>query len=403
MQRIFYDRAEFKAGVKARFLPLWICFILAASIGLFSGKALAQGETFTAIVTSDLHYSVSSEPSSSVVPGMAFLEEITDAIFDEVIDRHPDYFIITGDLTNGGDAASLKALAEKFLKVKAAGIQLAIIPGNHDFEQSDREQYEAYFLDLSAADEHDSASSSYAVDTGAVVLLTMDDSSYTLGKRGLFSDDTMEWLRSMLEKYEGRQMVLLSHRTALSGKDVENSGSYHIQNESLFSLLESYDVRLLLCGHLHSQSISNDHNMYEIISAMPLSGSHLIGFLTITDGQLDYHTESVDLEKYGEPDWVNELEEAENALAAENASRLSGLIEESGYNEEEQEQILNLIFRFFQYYADGSMADHREEILSDPAWQDMLDALWDHNYGPWMAQTIENADYSANRLAVQLW
>ena len=57
--------------------------------------------------------------------------------------------------------------------------------------------------------------------------------------------------------------------------------------------------------------------------------------------------------------------------------------------------MLDLILRFFSYFEEGTMSDHAEEILSDPAYPRMIEVLWDYNYGPWMKDAAENAGHSS--------
>lgn len=61
-----------------------------------------------------------------------YVWEITDAFLDEMVERKPQTLILSGDLTLEGERGSHEALASKLERVKEAGIQVLVIPGNHD-------------------------------------------------------------------------------------------------------------------------------------------------------------------------------------------------------------------------------------------------------------------------------
>ena len=58
------------------------------------------------------------EPDHSLAPRLALSEEITDILVDEVIARHPDVLIMTGDNTNSGDPKEIPGLVEHAEELK---------------------------------------------------------------------------------------------------------------------------------------------------------------------------------------------------------------------------------------------------------------------------------------------
>ncbi|MFR4122904.1 MAG: metallophosphoesterase family protein, partial [Clostridium sp.] len=61
-----------------------------------------------------------------------YVWEITDAAFEQVEALSPDVIILSGDLTLNGEKESHKELAKKLEQVEKDGIQVVVIPGNHD-------------------------------------------------------------------------------------------------------------------------------------------------------------------------------------------------------------------------------------------------------------------------------
>ena len=362
----------------------------------------ARETAFTAVVTSDLHYTANKNVSNIIVPGMAFVDEITDAIIEMVLDQKPDALILTGDNTNGGSKTDAVILAEKLKRVKDAGIQVVITTGNHDFNQSSPEDFEKIYYGLPEMTDRDAYSLSYTTLAGDAVLLAMDDSAVDPGGRGEFSPSTMAWLEEMLDKYAEHPVLFLSHHNVLIGKESENSESYHIQNKELPALLQSRHVSLALTGHLHSQMIARENGLYEIVSAMPLAGSHMTGFLEISGNSLHYETRDLDFRKYGSGDLADALSRIENENSLAMRESFIRTLEASDYSAEEKEDILELIFRFLSYYSRGDFGDHVEEIRQDPSYEKMIDALWNYNYGPWMKAMVDNPPLNACRLDLTL-
>lgn len=379
-----------------RLKPLILYFV--PLLLLLRSPVYAGDNTFTAIITSDLHFTV-GPTSPLVIPAMSCINEIADAIVEEVIDRHPDVFIMTGDNTNSGSPEDEKILAEKLSRIRDAGIPVILTTGNHDFNRSDPSVYEEnYSVFLSDAIARDPDSLSCVYEAGPFVFLAMDDNAVTLGGEGQFSEATMQWLAARLGEYEDRKVIFLSHHTVLLGKGSPSSRSYRIQNGTLLPLLKNHGVRLILCGHLHAQVISSDDDLYEIVSSMPVSGSHNLGVLTLKGDTVSYRTEQIDFKSYTDSDTQQKIAEADHTYGDFYTDILSDLVESQTSSKEEHQAILSLLKKFVLYYSDGSLYEHREEILADPYFEEMVDILWDYNYGPWIRSSIDSALISSRSL-----
>ena len=82
----------------------------------------------------------------SLVPGLALSEEITDIVIDEVIEKHPDVLIMTGDNTNSGNPDEVDKLTAKLQRLRDEGIEIIVTTGNHDFDRMEAAGFErAYF------------------------------------------------------------------------------------------------------------------------------------------------------------------------------------------------------------------------------------------------------------------
>jgi len=411
----------------------------------------ADPDSMTAVIVSDLHYTQIQGLDHSLVPGIALAQEITDAILEEVLDRHPDVLIMTGDNTNTGDPADVSALVKKLQRLRDAGIGIILITGNHDFDLMDAAAFESAYFGLLDPVDRDPASLSYTSIVKDVVFLAMDDNAVRPGGQGEFSAKTMKWLEDMLDKYRGRKIIFLSHHNVQYGYGEEDTSFHLIQNPELPSLLRDKGVCLAFTGHMHFQYIMEKDGLWEVLSGMPFSGGHFIGNLAVSRGRALYYADPVDFASYGKmvetasagadtdtgdadtgqkntgntdigdtntgntttgnvDTWQKNvgnkitLQEELERLDQENAASMeqifTAILEREGVHGVRRKKTVDLISKYMLYYADGTLAEHTEELRKDPACKGMIRALWDYNYGPWMKEMIETTTHSARELEV---
>ena len=363
----------------------------------------------TAMIISDLHYTEYKEVDPQLVPGISMAQEITDAIAAEVIDKHPDVLIMTGDNTNGGYSGDVSGLVKKLQKIRDNSIEIILTTGNHDFDLMDPKEFEDAYFGLLDPVDRDPASLSYTAIVKDVVFLAMDDNAVVPGGAGIYSPETMKWLHAMLEKYKDRTVIFLSHHNVLYGFGEENSSSHLIQNPELPELLRNGGVKLAMTGHMHFPYISQMDGLWEILSGMPFSGSHLIGNLAVGEGRMIYYAEPIDFASYGgEVDGgssdAGSLKEELERLDKESAEYMDQvfgeLLDKEGLRGSKKKKVIELIDQYFIYYNTGTLASHAQEIKDDPSYERMIKALWNYNYGPWMQAMVEKSEYNARELEI---
>ena len=352
-----------------------------------------------AMVISDLHYTEYKEVDPMIVPGIAVAEEFTDAIMAEVIDRHPDVLIMTGDNTNSGYSKDVAGLTAKLQKVRDAGVQIVLTTGNHDMDLMGAEEFEEAYFGLLDPVDRDPASLSYTAIIKDVVFLAMDDNAVNPGGQGEFSSETMRWLAEMLSKYSSRRIIFLSHHNVMYGYGDRSSASNLIQNPELPDLLRESGVKLAMTGHMHFPYVTEEGGLWEILSGMPFSGRHLIGRIAVGSGRAVYFAEPVDFEEYGGA-VKEELARLNRESAAYMSRVFAELLAKEGLWGPRKKRVLKLIERYLQYYGEGTLAEHAQELRDDPSCELMIKALWNYNYGPWMKAMLETTKYSARELEV---
>lgn len=369
------------------------------TISLKDDPLWSDADNLRAMVVSDLHYTENKDLNHSLVPGLALAEEITEAIIDEVIDRHPDVLIMTGDNTNSGDVGEVSGLTKKLQRVRDEGIGIILTTGNHDFDRMDPGQFETAYFDLLSPVDRDPASLSYTSIVKDVVFFAMDDNAVYPGGQGEFSPETMQWLEDMLAKYKGSRIIFLSHHNVLYGRKEEDSSSNLIQNPLLSGLLRENDVQLALTGHMHFQYIMEKDGLWEIVSGMPFSGRHLVGNLAVGKDKALYYAEPIDFTSYGSA-IEKEMEKLDRESSDYMNEVLSALLDQENLKGPKKEKVLDLIDRYFLYYNSGSLGDHAQELKDDASYSLMIQALWNYNYGPWMKEMIETTTHSARELEI---
>jgi 3',5'-cyclic AMP phosphodiesterase CpdA len=197
--------------------------------------------------------------------GSTRYEASVDAAVGRIRELRPDLVISTGDMVAGQRKPHLSegevtAMWQSFHShvsepLRAAGIPLAVTPGNHDgsayggFESERRiyaEQWGARKPDLRFVDDSHYPFY-YAFAAGDALFISLD--ATTLGH---LPSEQMDWLRALLERHgrEYTQRVAFSHVPLwpfTQGREREFIG-----DPSLEQLLREADVGLYLSGHHHA-------------------------------------------------------------------------------------------------------------------------------------------------------
>lgn len=349
-----------------------------------------------AVIVSDLHYTGSR--SASVMPLSAYLPEVCETLCSEVTDIHPDVLIMTGDNTNSGRKEEIAGLLPYLEKIREAGIQLILIPGNHDMYGSAEEFRKLYFPLLEPLSE-DAETLSYTAEAGNVLFLAMDDSSCARGGNGYYPESTMNWLEKQLLEAEdkGQMPVVLSHYSLLS----DYGTGYQIDNPGLKAMLEKYHVQLFFSGHQHTQNILAENDLHEVISASVLALPCLAGRLSVHEDHISYRAEPLDFETFGPEGFADTVRLIREETEKNRNGLFAGIIEQHITDPEERKQVLNLIDMILTAVAEGKLHDSYERIISDPVYDLMTEGLADTNYGPWIASMLKQKPVDASVLDVE--
>lgn len=258
-----------------------------------------------------------------------YLPELLDAFLDEVIKDHPSALVLSGDITMNGERMNHEELSEGLKRVQDAGIQVLVIPGNHDINNGNAAVYfgdvskgtdsvsPEEFLDLyrdygyRQALSRDEASLSYvyALDEKNWLLM-LDSCQYEPENlvEGRIRPETLTWAEKQLikAKEDGIFVIPIAHHNLLAQSRMYTTQCAMENNGEVISLLQKYELPLFFSGHLHVQRIRKHkaepgepeeaYGIQEIITdAISIPPCQYGELVWKEDGSLEYATRAVDV------------------------------------------------------------------------------------------------------------
>lgn len=295
------------------------------------------------IVASDLHYMspamtdygeafkiYTEGDDGKVIP---YLDQITDAFLEEAAARNPSVLILSGDISQNGEKVNHGELARKLRKFQAKGIQVLVIPGNHDINHPDAstyygservetegvdadgfyEIYHEFGYDQAISRDENSLSYLYQVD-GQYWLMMLDSCQYYPKNKvgGRIRKETLSWMKEQLIKAKeaGVTVIPVAHHNLLYQSALYPEDCTLENQKEVVALLEQYKIPVYISGHLHLQRIKKNVNspttegiygIHEIVSASMAIPPCQYGILKWTeDGSFSYQTKVIDVEAWAE-------------------------------------------------------------------------------------------------------
>ena len=256
-------------------------------------------------------------------------KEILEAFIEKVIEREPDYLILTGDLTVNGEKLSHIKLAQMLSGVEKHGIDVLIVPGNHDInnvyarsffgnEQQvtdyvDFVQFSNIYANLGpdvAKFKHDK-SFSYVVEKDNVWFMMIDSAiyEYNVGQgypesAGELSDSQAQWFEEILNlaDQENKEMMTFMHHNMVAHADVSPLylGDFMVAGAShgTSQYLASRDMNVVFSGHIHCHDIAgiryDDTFIYDITTGALITYPHNYRVCTVSEkGTLSIKTKTI--------------------------------------------------------------------------------------------------------------
>lgn len=190
----------------------------------------------------------------------------TLALFAGVVDMansaiHPDITLLTGDLTDQGYEPQMKLFRPVMDKIKGP---VYAIPGNHEWQTENAEFYRKYVGTMS-----------HSVDVGRYHLVGLDSTK--------FDETALAWAKGELlaAKAKGQTNIIFLHHPP------------RLLKVSLNDAIKKGDVKLVLCGHIHRNTIINQNGVVQVTTTSikrPIGGDPRgYAIHTLEDGQVNVH------------------------------------------------------------------------------------------------------------------
>ena len=254
-------------------------------------------------------------------------EELLSAFIDNLESEKPAAVLITGDLTFNGGKLSHKDLISRLKKIEDLGIDVYVIPGNHDINnpwarkfKKDKalaadtvtpEKFRSLYrkFGYSGALSYDSSSLSYLIEPiPGIQVLMLDTNIYKDNlKRGYsdpngsLEDDTREWIigLAIIAEKENKKLFAAMHHSLIEHNSMVSRG-YTIQdNESLTTLFSSLNIKVVLTGHIHIQDIikkeTGNGGIFDIATSAFSVFPHKYGLMAFSDKDWVFQTKSIDV------------------------------------------------------------------------------------------------------------
>lgn len=346
--------------MKFKFSRKLLCIMLAFAmlIACIPMSANADTSKIRFGVISDIHYVAPSLKSDTDAWNTfvynkhkeyneldSLLDNALDGVARNAVSGGENYVLIPGDMTKDGELASHQALAAKLEKFENdTGIQVFVIPGNHDVNNSNavtyengvkeptdktspeqfREIYKNLGFDLAdsffvPAEGNKGGMLSYAVTLGGYRLIAIDSCIYSNDNgaennehetAGNISDDLLAWILDECEKAEnqGLTIVGMQHHNLVPHMDIEEATFAPFLVNDWLQIAETYadaGMHYVFSGHLHANDTASHvsdsgETVYDILSPT-LSGFpnyYKIVDFKATGKEITLKTETKDVDEY---------------------------------------------------------------------------------------------------------
>lgn len=388
-------------------------FVLLTLGGCTFRKKLDEPINF--IIATDLHYISPSllgdgsffEPTAdrrNDGKTIRYVSFLTDALLEEVTEKKPQALILSGDLTLNGAKASHEELVKKLLSVKEKGIDVLVIPGNHDVDQtavsysgdtpteaegtssSDfANMYECLRPEKTVS--RDDTSLSYIYQAADKLWIVMLDTNFH--GQCYVKESTLDWLEAQLRvaKKEKIDVISVTHQNIYEHSELLSFGYQLYNHAELLELYEEYSVQCNFSGHIHIQSVAGDKVPEIATSSVSVTGLHY-GKINYDGRGIEYSTQAVNTDAYAESIGSSD----ENLLSFsdyatyyfEEVARVQAraLFEGSGMSVEKIELLADTYARINSAYFEGKKineSEHREGL-----------ALWREQGDSFMLRYIES-------------
>ncbi|MBQ9251615.1 MAG: metallophosphoesterase [Clostridia bacterium] len=359
----------------------------------------AAAEPVRLMVISDIHFLAPScyEQSEGLFLSVMqqadgkmthYSRELLEGLVEEVQHQQPDALIVTGDISFNGEYASHEGLAAAFAQIEETGVDVWVIPGNHDINientwafikysyeptpNTSPEEFAALYAPFLGTERANGANLSYVVPLREDLWLAMCDAAIydpEPATAGYYTTGHQLWLRKVLAqaKEAGAQVITATHQSVVSHTAFLQEAMSVWRGENMAAdMRTSGSSQLNLSGHLHIQHIAEDDGIYDIATGAFSVPPFTYGIIEVDDaGAISYQAQRLCEEHL--PGRV--VEQAKTWFEDVHNARQRNSLEELEISEEERKTLQDFTARVNHAYFTGELANPPTPWEEDPAWE----------------------------------
>ena len=385
-----------------------------AAVVVPEAEPLPEPEGLRIAVASDLHLDPDNTERGEEVYAVQYSPELLDALLWDARQQNAEILLLTGDLVNGGKYHRIELLAEKLHAAEETGMDIYVLPGNHDLAPATQTEFAAMLADFgyNEAFSRDSASLSYCVIRDGLMILMMDTGGY--GARSIdlpdaeipdpdeafLSGKTLGWAERMLKKAadEGLRVICAGHYNLLTEISHQPESGFYIQNGDRFAdVLRKYDVPLYLSGHMHIRGFYQEQGLSELLTEFLLSYPTGYSVLDLTESGIRYRPRRVDVDAWAEetgqedPVLLGFAEWQQKTLYDYSKENVAFMAEKNPMSRSREKKAVEFFYTVMDDFWAGSLSEKREEVESMPGYEPFFLCADGFAYGWWLKDLIETA------------
>lgn len=235
-------------------------------------------------------------------------ERILETLVDSILNKKPELVLIPGDLTKDGELKSHQLVIQQLKHIADQGIQVLVIPGNHDVnnphallyngsqteyaETVSKEKFAELYQDFGygKAYARDKNSLSYAFEAyDNLVIIGIDACRYednTFISQGAAEDvcvtdgrikpETLTWIcqQAYAARQKGKRVLAMMHHNLVEHFNQQASIAAPYVVENAAAVRDSFmnaGIHTVFTGHFHISDIAKDYNAYKTDSIFDVS------------------------------------------------------------------------------------------------------------------------------------
>lgn len=365
-------------------------------------------------VASDLHFDPMNTDRSGEISEVLYSPELAEALLWDARQQGASLLLLTGDLVNGGSAARHEALAGMLRQAEETGLEVYVLPGNHDLAPVGQRDFAAFYGEFGydEAWSRDRASLSYCVLREDLALLMLDCGGYSAGAIDLpeapkreetaafFTEESLRWAEEMLREARARKLPILcaGHYNLLSPISNSEDGRYHVENgERMAALLRDYGVMLYLSGHVHVRAVYEEAGLTELVTEYLLGYPTGYSVLDLAASALRYTPRRIDVDAWAaqsgqkDPVLLRFSDWQQEELRRYSHSNVQYMARRNPLREGEEELAAEFFYEVMDAFWRGDLAAKRDSLEAMPGCAAFFRCAEGFSYGWWLRDLLDTA------------